>query len=147
MSKTIKYQHTQIGYLMIFVSIAVAIFYEAILAEVDFNSIIFAVMGLTLFILLSFASLKVTIDESYLRIKFGYGIFQKQFLLSEIVSAKLVKNPWYYGWGIRWWPSMWIYNVSGFDAVEITMRGGTIYRIGTDEPQELESAIKREIKS
>ncbi len=47
---------------------------------------------------------------------------------------------WYYGWGIRgWlWPKMWIYNVSGFDAVEIKLKNGKMYRIGTDEPKKLE---------
>jgi len=82
------------------------------------------------------------------KIKFGYGIFRKRFALKEIISAEAVKNHWYYGWGIRrrLIPPMWIYNVSGFDAVEIKMRNGKTYRIGTDEPQRLEQAIKQEIK-
>ena len=71
------------------------------------------------------------------------GIFAKKFPLAEVASYKTVKNHWYYGWGIRlWlWPYMWVYNVSGFDAVELTMKNGRIYRIGTDEPQELATAI------
>jgi hypothetical protein len=40
---------------------------------------------------------------------------------------------------------MWIYNVSGFDAVEITLKNGNTYRIGTDEPKELEQAILQSI--
>ena len=40
---------------------------------------------------------------------------------------------------------MWIYNVSGFDAVEIIMKNGKIYRIGTDVPEELEAAIRQVI--
>jgi hypothetical protein len=113
------------------------------------NFAVTAIMALILFILASFATLTVSIDENRLRIKFGYGIFSKKFLLSEIVSVKCVKNHWYYGWGIRlWlWPTAWIYNVSGFDAVEITMRNGKIYRIGTDTPSELEAAIKQAINT
>ena len=42
---------------------------------------------------------------------------------------------------------MWIYNVSGFDAVEITMKNGKVYRIGTDVPEEIETAIKQSINS
>jgi len=41
---------------------------------------------------------------------------------------------------------MWIYNVSGFDAVEIKLKNGKTYRIGTDESQKLEQAILRSIK-
>jgi len=42
---------------------------------------------------------------------------------------------------------MWIYNISGFDAVEIKMKNGKTYRIGTDEPQKLEQAIVHARKS
>ncbi len=106
-----------------------------------------AVMVLVVLILASFGSLSVLIDEKYLRLKFGFGIFRKKFLASEIAEVAQVKNHWYYGWGIRlwFWPKMWIYNVSGFDAVEIRMKNGKIYRIGTDEPEKLESAIKRAV--
>ncbi|PIZ54468.1 hypothetical protein COY24_03695, partial [Candidatus Uhrbacteria bacterium CG_4_10_14_0_2_um_filter_41_21] len=62
-------------------------------------------------------------------------------------SVKTVKNHWYYGWGIKiwFWPKMWIYSVSGFNAVEITMRNGKIYRIGTDVPKELEAEINKHL--
>ncbi len=45
----------------------------------------------------SFGSLQVIIDEKYLQIKFGYGIYKKKFLLSDVISAKIVKNHWYFG--------------------------------------------------
>jgi hypothetical protein len=107
------------------------------------NFAVTVVMALILFILVSFSTLTVIIDENYLKIKFGFGIFIKSFSIKEIVSATTVKNHWYYGWGIRgWlWPKMWIFNVSGFDAVEITMKNGKVYRIGTDEPEILKQAI------
>lgn len=143
-----NYKHKQIGYLMLAVLIAVALFYfwiYGVIADETGRAPAAAVMFFIVFILASFSSLTVTIDENYLRIKFGYGIFKKKFPLNEIDSAVAVKNHWYYGWGIRlWlWPQMWIYNVSGFDAVEIAMKNGKIYRIGTDDPKELEAAIKR----
>ena len=89
-----------------------------------------------------------SINEEYLKIKFGYGIFRKRYLLKEIASVKIVKNHWYYGWGIKYWAPrrMWVYNVSGFDAVEIEMRNGRVKRIGTDEPRKLEQAIQQGIK-
>ena len=69
-------------------------------------------------------------------------------MLREIISVRAVKNHWYYGWGIRFWfwPRMVIFNVSGFDAVEIKMKNGKTYRIGTDEPKNLEHAIMQSIK-
>jgi len=152
------YKHTQIGYLTLVVTLAVLVLfawvYFTALAEppsVDSgtNFAVSAIMVLILFILASFATLTASIDENYLRIKFGYGIFARKFALNQIASVQAVKNRWYYGWGIRlWlWPKMWIYNVSGFDAVEITMKNGKVYRIGTDVPEELETAIKQSINS
>ena len=149
-----KYKHTQIGYLMLVVTLAVLAFFawahitaSAQPPSVDSgtNLLITAIMALIVFILASFVTLTTSIDEKYLRIKFGYGIFAKMFPLDQIASVRSVKNHWYYGWGIKvwFWPYMWVYNVSGFDAVEIIMRDGKIYRIGTDVPGELETAIKK----
>ena len=148
------YKHTQISYLMLVVTLAaLALFtWAQITARAEPPSVdsgtnfaVSAIMALILFILASFTTLTASIDEKYLRIKFGYGIFRKKFSASEIVSVERVKNHWYYGWGIRlwFWPYMWIYNVSGFDAVEIILKNGKIYRIGTDTPGELEAAIKQ----
>ena len=150
------YKHTQIGYLMLVITLAVLVFFAwlQITARAEPPSIdsganfaMTAVMILVVLILASFGTLSVSIDENYLRLKFGWGIFRKKFSASEIASVSQVKNHWYYGWGIRLWfcPKMWIYNVSGFDAVEIRMKNGKIYRIGTDEPEKLETAIKRVI--
>ena len=152
-----NYKHTQIGYLMLVVTLTVlALFAWAYLTAraeppsyySGTNFAFTAIMALIIFILASFVSLQVIIDEKYLRIKFGYGIYQKKFLLDDVLSAKTVKNHWYYGWGIRgWlWPKMWIYNVSGFNAVEIKLKNGKTYRIGTDEPKKLEQIILQSIK-
>ena len=146
-----NYKHTQIGYLILAVLVAVVIFYFWLLAiitdEVGYTSAMY-VMFFVVFILASFSSLTVMVDEKYLKIKFGYGIFHKKFLLNEIISTTSVKNHWYYGWGIKvwFWPYMWIYNVSGFDAVEIKLKNGKMYRIGTDEPKKLEQTILHLIK-
>lgn len=148
-----KYKHTQIGYLMLVVSLAVLVFFaqaqiqaraEPPSVDSGSNFAITAIMALILIVLSSFCTLQTIIDDQFLKIKFGYGIYKKKFLLSDIASAKTVKNKWYYGWGIRGllWSKMIIYNVSGFDAVEIKLKNGKIYRIGTDEPSELEQAIR-----
>jgi len=151
-----KYKHTQIGYLMLVVTLAVLVLFawvhittarEPVSVNSGNNFATTATMVIVLFILASFSSLHVSIDETYLKIKFGYGIYQKKIPLTDILSAKTAKNRWWYGWGIRrcLWPKMCIYNVSGFDAVEIQLKTGKIYRIGTDEPKKLEQAILQSI--
>jgi magnesium-transporting ATPase (P-type) len=148
------YKHTQIGYLMIIVSFIVFVLFawmqitaraEAPSVDSGTNFLFTAIMLIVLVILTSFATLTVSIKDNFLKVKFGYGIFRKKFLLSDIVSATQVRNPWYCGWGIRLCisPYMWIYNVSGFHAVEIKMKNGKVYRIGTDEPEKLLNSLKQ----
>ncbi len=142
------YKHTQTGHLMIITLLAVILLFGTILTQSPPELPIISIMFVVILILLSFTSLNVMIDEEYLRIKFGYGIFKKRFMLKEITSVRTVTNRWFYGWGIRlwFWPKMWIFNVSGFDAVEIKMKDGKRYRIGTDEAEKLEDAIMQVIK-
>lgn len=152
------YKHTQIGYLMLAITAGTLVLFawayikalqEPPSVDSGPNFLVSAVMASILVILSSFTTLTVSIDDDYLRVKFGYGIFAKKFAIDQIASAQAAKNRWYYGWGIRlWlWPKMWIYNVSGFDAVEITMKNGKIYRIGTNMPEELEAAVRQSINS
>src|SRR3989344_6191220 len=143
-----SYKHTQIGYLILGVLCAVLIFfiwlYGVITTQTSIPAFAIGVMVFVIVILVSFGTLTVSVDERYVAIKFGCGIFRKRFTIDEVASVALVKNHWYYGWGIRvwFWPYMWIYNVSGFDAVEIVTNDGQIYRVGTDVSSELESALR-----
>ncbi len=50
---------------------------------------------------------------------------------------------WWYGWGIHLTPYRWLYNVSGLEAVAITLRNGRKFALGTDDPQDLVDAIER----
>jgi len=90
-----------------------------------------------------FGSLTVDIDSETLLVRFGFGLVRKRFRLSEILSAKPVRNGWYHGWGIHRLQNGWVYNVSGFGAVEIELSDGSAHRIGTDEPQALAAAIEQ----
>ena len=141
------YNHTQTGYLIIIALVLVALLFGFILTQIEFHYALLVLMIAILVLLMSFLTLNVTVDKNYLRIKFGYGIFKKRFKIKEIASVKIVRNKWYYGWGIRFWwkPRMIIYNISGYDAVEIKLKNIRIYRIGTDEPKKLEQAIKKRI--
>ena len=139
-----RYEHKQIGYLILGVSALVAVMFGYIYVQAERSPIIVLFSFFILFVLASFSSLTVTIDETHLRIRFGYGIFKKAWPLTDLHSVQAVKHHWYYGWGIRvWpWPYMWIYCVSGFDSVEIRTKKGRIFRIGTDESKKLEAALQ-----
>jgi uncharacterized membrane protein YeaQ/YmgE (transglycosylase-associated protein family) len=89
-----------------------------------------------------FHSLTVRVSRNDISLSFGIGLIRKRFLIDEIKSATIVRNRWYNGWGIRKIWGGWLYNVSGFDAVEIQLKNDRKYRIGTDQPCELLAAVE-----
>ncbi|MEA1909345.1 MAG: hypothetical protein U9N43_10045 [Euryarchaeota archaeon] len=139
------YQHTQIGYLLIIALAIVPLFMAYRMTVHGFNWIDFSAIVLIGVFLVLFATLTVVIEENILRIRFGPGVLRKNFSLEDVESCHVVKNPWYYGWGIHLTPHGWLYNVSGSYAVEIKMKTGMKYRIGTDVPNDLETAIRQSI--
>lgn len=140
-----RYQHTQIGYLTIAMLGAAVLLIACLMAVAGFAWIAFAVLVVLLIALVLFAKLTVVIEKDFLEIRFGPGVIRKKFPLKDIESCQVVKNPWYYGWGIRLTPHGWLFNVSGFYAVEIRMKNGKKYQIGTDVPHDLEKAIRESI--
>jgi hypothetical protein len=103
----------------------------------------FGLMLLLGLALIVFHSLTVEIIDSRLVCRLGPGIIKNTFLLSEIDDAKKVRLPWYSGWGIRWIPGQYLlWRVSGFHAVELVLKDGGRFRIGTDEPDVLVDAIR-----
>ena len=112
-----------------------------VLANAGMNWIAIGVLVVIAAALVLFSRLTVTINEDDLELRFGPGLIHERFKLHDIESSQIVRNLWYYGWGIRITPHGWLYNVSGFQAVEIKFRTGKKFRIGTDDPQRLKEAI------
>jgi hypothetical protein len=88
-----------------------------------------------------FSSLTVEIKNGTLRSYFGPGLPAKTVKIRDIDAVQVVQNSWYAGWGIRITPQGMLYNVSGIQAVEVRMKNGSRFRLGTDEPETLRHAI------
>jgi hypothetical protein len=144
-----RYRHTQPGHLLRLLlapGLLVALGMFTVLpgpAQMAQN-IGIAVTLFTLLTLVLFHSLTVIVSDTTVSIRFGPGLIRKTLPLDAIQACRTVTNPWYYGWGIHLTRNGWLYNVSGFSAVEVTLRNGKKYRIGTDAPRELEAAIRRQ---
>ncbi|HEY3256250.1 MAG TPA: hypothetical protein VGJ91_19965 [Polyangiaceae bacterium] len=137
----VSYRHTQVGYLLIGLLLAGAI---GISASVVFgngpHALVFAVALLGLCLLL-FPTLTAVVQGDTLCCFFGLGLIRRQIPVREILSVSVVRNPWRYGWGLRSIPGGWLWNVSGSDAVELRLRDGKRFRIGTDQANVLREAI------
>lgn len=141
------YEHTQVGYLIITAMTAVMILIGIVMSNTGFNWVAVSVLIIIGVALVLFASLTVVIWEDDLEIRFGPGLIRRKFKLRDIETCQVVKNPWYYGWGIRLTTHGWLYNVSGFSAVEVELKTGRKHRIGTDVPHELETAIRQSLSN
>ena len=87
------------------------------------------------------ARLTVIVDDAVVTTSFGWGWPRRSIDLNEVTNASQVRNSWWSGWGLRKVSRGWMYNNAGRDAIELTMRSGKVFRIGTDEPVELLAAI------
>ena len=139
----IEYKRTQIGYLMLaFISVGILLLIVNYSYLSGTSLLLLVILAVLVLSLLLFSVLSVNVDGGEVSLRFGVGIIRKRFPLSEIESHSVVRNPWYYGWGVRRIPIGWLYNVSGLDAVELTMTDGRKFRIGTDDPSGLDAAIR-----
>ena len=109
----------------------------AILLARGSDSVLLLVLLILVVIAGLFASLTVAIGDGVVTVWFGPGLIRKCVPLAAIHTCIVVRNPWWYRWGIRWTPHAWLYNVSGLAAVELTLTNGQQLRIGTDEPERL----------
>lgn len=143
------YRHRQTGWTMILPMLVVvgilALLVVSIVPHGEWMEAI-ALVSIPLVIILFFFSMSVEVNESKVVIRFGIGLFRKSIPLDSIRKCESVRNPWWYGWGIHYTPRGWLYNISGFDAVELTLVGDKTLRIGSDEPDTLCAAIRSRIR-
>lgn len=134
------YRHTQIGYLTLIVMLAAALGIFA-LGPRSPLPVTISVAVLLLISAVVFSSFTVEISDGELRFHFRSGFWRKRFALADVATADVTRSSWWEGWGIRITPRGMLYNVSGTDAVEIKLRSGQRFRIGTDEPEALAQAL------
>ena len=137
------YHHKQIGYLLIGALLAGLIFIGILMFKTEFNPItvfVLIVIGICLYL---FHSLTIEINDQHLIFFFAHGFLKKKIAIAEIEKAEIVTNRWYYGWGVRLIKNGWLYNVSGFKAVEIQKKDGKTVRIGSDEPENVKQVIEK----
>jgi hypothetical protein len=135
------YRHTQIGWAILGVVAAVAVLVLPRLPAAGTGVPGGPLLVVLALVVLLFSTLTVEVDGEAIRLRFGIGLVRKRIGLAEVRAWQAVRNPWYSGWGIRLARGGVLWNVSGFDAVELVLADGRRFRIGTDEPSALVSAI------
>ena len=141
-----EYEHAQRGRLTLltagFLILIGAIALPGLYTEEPISALI--LLGAILVIVATvivFNRLTVTVDANEVAARFGWGWPKRVIAFHEIAAVRQVRNKWIYGWGSRWIPGGWMFNVWGRDAVEIDLTTGSKFRIGTDQPEELLAAF------
>jgi hypothetical protein len=76
----------------------------------------------------------------------GIGLMRKKYKVADLKSFTPVSNSMISGIGIRILSNGWLYNVSGFQAVELQFTNkDSVVRIGTDKAEVVSSAIQEVI--
>ncbi len=106
------------------------------------------VVLIQLIALAMFYQITVTVDDQQLMFTMGTGLIKRTYPLNQIESCKAVRNRWWYGWGIRYFPGGILFNVTGLDAIELKLKKKrSVVRIGTKIPQELSDFVNAKINT
>ena len=104
------------------------------------------VSSLLLLACLFFYGLTTKVSADKITVVFGVGVPRKTIAINRIKSVEQVKTPWYYGWGIRYFPGGVLYNISGLDGVELKFKDTeNVIRIGSKDSHKLKDEIGKRI--
>ncbi len=136
------YYHKQTGHL----SIVLFIMLLAADALLLFRNVIdqkffllFLLVNIGMLVL--FISLTVSIDNDALELWFGKCFFRKIIQVDQMKSCNIIDHPSISQWGIKRISDGWVYSVTGASIVEIIMKTGEKYLIGTYEPRDIKRIL------
>jgi hypothetical protein len=137
---SVRYEHTQIGSVTI-AAIGTAILL-AIVGAITTRHPGPAIVAAGLLVVLTLtATLTTSVADGVLEVRMGVGLVRRRIALSDVARVDVVRNHWIWGWGIRWTPHGWLWNVSGTRGIQLLYKSGRRFRIGSDEPEQLAGAV------
>jgi len=145
-----QYDHTQSAQLYLLnVVIGIGMLVGAWLTPAEMTQLILGSSGAVMFVLaLSFRHLSVSNEGQCLLVSFGpLPLFRRRIRYTDIKSVEQSRTTFFDGWGIHLSPGGgWTWNLWGFDCVDVYFKQGRRLRIGTNDPEGLESFLKQRLK-
>ena len=90
---------------------------------------------------LAFVFRDLTVEDrgDHLFVAFGpLRLFRRRLRYAEIRSAERSRTGWIDGLGLHYLPGRgWTWNVAGSECVELRLRDGGVFRVGTDDSEGL----------
>jgi len=147
------YKEFQFGWIIfvfvIPVQILITYFYLNNIGDRPLQTNVFLAINLIIIVTyLLFYGMTTIITVDSIKISFGIGLIKKSVQLLRIMTVEPVKNPWYYGWGIRFIPKGMLYNISGSEGIEIKfIDTDNVLRIGSKDSFKLKQEIEKRLSS
>jgi hypothetical protein len=146
-----KYDHTQhapMYWLVLLPAIVIAAIAIIVPNDIYVAIPMLLVSGVLVATAMSFRWLRVVDEGTHLAMRFGpLPLLRKRILYANIVAAVRDRSSIIDGWGMHWLPGRgWTYNLSGFDCVRLTLKGGGTARIGTDDPDGLTQFLQQKLR-
>ena len=146
MSDTVRYEHRQVAWPILIGMIGTAALIGAagIVNARLLDAPVTLLVSFLLLIGILMSSMTVRVTDSEVSWWFGRThTLGKTVALADIASVEAIRTSLFEGWGIHLTWHGWLWNVSGFNAVQIKLGSGTRYAVGTPEPQALLKAIRK----
>ncbi len=146
---TAQYDHSQTAWAILLTVLVLALGFSCMLFLPPFKDNlttiwwVFPMMGL---LALLFYRGRTQVFKDKVKFSFGPGLISKTVSTNDISKLETITNPIVVGYGIRVTKYGWLYNVSGQEAVKITLKNGRHICFGTDDPLGLKNAINKSIR-
>ena len=113
----------------------------------DISLLIFSIIMFSLVGLFLIMKLKTSIDKNGINMYF-FPFIKKSVDWQQIKNVKVINYGFVGGWGIRLWTKYGtVYNVKGDKGLEIVLKSGKKFLIGTQKETELSTIIEKMIVS
>lgn len=141
------YRHRQLGRKLVVATVfafGVSIWLVATLSPATREAapwVLWALFGMLALALALFATLTVEVDNDQIRVVFGVGVIRRSIPIAEVLRCDIIRTRLWWGVGLRWTPSGWLYNVGGREAVRLELAQQRAVMIGSDDAAALKDAI------
>lgn len=144
MHPALPYRRTQRAPLFAALALVLCLWIVVVAVWIEWHPLLLLPLVVLLYVSFAFSSLTVEVVPGEARLRFGLIGPRRRIPLAGVRSVEPVRNSWLTGFGIRWYPGGWMWNIWGLGAVELAFEGRrSTFRIGTDRPGELAAALQR----
>jgi len=144
------YKHTSIGWIpitAIIFAIAGTLFIPYIIMGEIHSVFILVAFAIIVGHGFCFPILIVTGDKEGLRVSYFPGLISKKFPFQDIKSFSKVKKRYtHHGWAVGGSFGKYLFYLVGLEGIELAMKDGKRYQIGTDEPEKFIEFIREKLK-